>query len=255
MGSKGLSAIQITNIFVFLTILIFPISLRADSGETLTVSYIQHPPYYFTEKGRASGFLIELSRKIFKDAGVRVSFSELPPKRIMQAIRKNDRPHCSVGWFRNPGRERFARFSRPIYQDKPFKALASQAQKHLFSPHSTLRSMFSDKSLTMGMIRGFSYGSAVDALIAEMSPGHRLFNEQTDTVMALSLGGISYVLIAPEEKDMLIRSAGLNPADFTSFRLPDIPFGNKRHLMFAKNTDQALINRINASVSKFVGLE
>jgi polar amino acid transport system substrate-binding protein len=65
---------------------------------------------------------------------------------------------------------------------------------------------------------------------------------------------MTYLLVAPEEISTLITSNKLNTADFTVFRLADIPAGNKRYIMCSKGVDQEVIDKINLSIQKFVKL-
>jgi polar amino acid transport system substrate-binding protein len=222
-------------------------------GETLTLSYLERPPYYHTEQGRADGFLIELSKKIFQDAGVEVIFERMPPKRIMMEIKRADSFHCSVGWFKKPEREKFAKFSLPIYQNRPVAILTTKKQKHLFAPHTTLREVFSDKSLIMATMSAFSYGSFIDQLMKDISPKtHEISSKQKILPKLIMKGRAAYMLTAPEEVETLVRSAGLNPDDFVSITMPDIPAGNRRYLIFSKGVSNEIVERINTSVRKFV---
>jgi len=155
---------------ILLVLLSVSIFLLFSSEERLTVSYLERPPYYFTENEKAGGFLIDLSGKIFKKAGIEVEFVEMPPKRIMAEIKRKDNFHCSVGWFKKAERERFAKFSRPIYQNKPIVILTAKKNEALFSKYKTLKEVFSDKSLLLGVMADFSYGEYIDNLIEKASP-------------------------------------------------------------------------------------
>lgn len=235
---------------ILLVLLALPQSVTC---ETLTASYLERPPYYYTRQGRAEGFLMELSRKIFRDAGIEVVFEMMPPKRIMMEIKKADNFHCSVGWFKKPEREEFAKFSLPIYRDKPVVILTTKKQKQMFAPHKTLREVFSDKSLIMATMSAFSYGSYIDQLMEHVSPKtHEISSKQNLLPKLIMKGRAAYMLTAPEEVQTLVRSAGLNPDDFVSITMPDIPAGNRRYLMFSRGVSDEIVERINTSVRKFV---
>jgi len=45
----------------------------------------------------AEKYRSELSKEIFADAGIEVTFKELPPNRIVHEIRKKDIPFCCIG--------------------------------------------------------------------------------------------------------------------------------------------------------------
>ncbi|MCK5117885.1 MAG: transporter substrate-binding domain-containing protein [Candidatus Aegiribacteria sp.] len=238
----------------FLISLILLLFLPSKSSSTpLTVSYFERPPYYFTKQDRAAGFLIELSRKIFQDAGIEVVFISLPPARIIKAIKNADNPHCSIGWFKKPEREKFAKFSLPIYQNQPVVLLTSKKFKELFLPYKTLQQVFSDKTLIMGKMSSFSYGSYVDDLLTRIAPSSQTITKcQSILIKLIDKGRISYMLAAPEEIPTLITSADLKHADFHTHNLTDIPHGNIRYLIFSQAVQDEVIGRINLSIRKII---
>lgn len=233
-----------------LVLLMLPQSVMC---ETLTVSYLERPPYYHTRQGRADGFLIELSKRIFQDAGVEVVFEMMPPKRIMMELKNADNVHCSVGWFKKPEREEFAKFSLPIYRDRPVVILTTKKQKQMFARHETLRDVFLDKSLIMATMSAFSYGSYIDGLRKDVFPKtHEISSRQNLLPKLIMKGRAAYMLTAPEEVETLVRSAGLDPDDFVAITMPDIPAGNRRYLIFTRGVSDDMIKKINISVRKFV---
>jgi len=230
------------------------ISTSRALGDVLTISYLNRPPYYYEEDHKASGFLIELQKKILQDAGIEAEFKVRPPKRIMLEIKNPKNHYCSVGWFKKPDRERFAKFTLPIYQNEPVVVLTTKQNKHLFSRHTSLKEVFLDNTLTFGGMESFSYGATIDQMIRDLSPRrYKAFYEQQQLIVMLLRQRISYMLIAPEEIETLIRSAKLSPSHFTSIQMSDIPLGNKRYLMCSQGVSDELINKINRSIVRIIG--
>ena len=218
----------------------------------LTVSYFERPPYYFSNRDQAAGFLIDLSKKIFADAGLEVVFISLPPARIIKTIKENRSPLASIGWFKKPEREQFAKFSQPIYQNRPIVLLTSNKLKKKFLPHQELTQIFMDDSLIMGKIGSFSYGPFVDDLLLRLNPqGQIIAKQQANLIKLIAKGRISYMLVAPEEISTLIGSADLKPADFYTHSLSDVPDGNMRYLIFSRLVEDEVIDQINRSIEKF----
>ncbi|MEA1921386.1 MAG: transporter substrate-binding domain-containing protein [Pseudomonadota bacterium] len=219
----------------------------------LTIFYFERPPYYFTDQGQAAGFLIDLSRKIFQDAGIDVAFRFLPPARIIQTIKNAKTPHGSIGWFKKTEREKFAKFSLPIYQNQPIVLLTSRKLKKLIIVYDTLQQVFSDKTLVIGQMSSFSYGPFVDELLTRISPNRlTIATQQSTLVKLINRGRISYMLVAPEEIPNLINSANLTQSDFYTHTLSDIPCGNIRYLIFSQAVPDEVIDRINLSIKKII---
>ena len=242
-----------SNMVSLLCVFLVAVGAPMAMGEPLTVSYLERPPYYYTQRGKAAGTLIELASEIFNDAGIEISFKPMPPKRIMRIIRGNSAPHCSVGWFKKPEREEFAKFSLPFYRNRPITLLTSADRTSFFASYQTLREVFSDDTLVMATISSFSYGPYIDELIKELPPKiHEIPGERIQLVRLIKKGRASYLLTAPEETEMLVKSAGFSQSAFVSIPLKDIPVGNKRYLMCSKKVSDKVIERFNRSLLQFV---
>ncbi|RJP80810.1 MAG: hypothetical protein C4522_07080 [Desulfobacteraceae bacterium] len=221
--------------------------------ETLTVLYLERPPYYFTVNGRAEGFLVKLTRKLFLEADIPVTFSEMPPKRIIKMIKSKKGNFCSIGWFKNPERETFAKFSLPIYQNKPIVILTTKNQQERFQPYRTLKEVFSDKTIVLGIMSEFSYGSYIDDLIKNDPPSNIEITSKQSMIPGLIVKKrAAFMLVSPEEVETLLQAEGHNPDDFLSITMPDIPAGNERYLMFSKGVSDETIEKINQTIRKHV---
>ncbi|MCF6179958.1 MAG: transporter substrate-binding domain-containing protein [Geopsychrobacter sp.] len=235
-----------TLILATICLLLLPQTVLADS---LILSYFERPPYYYTDKGHAAGFLMELTADILRESGVVAEIKALPPNRILMEIKRPGSSHCSVGWFKKPEREEYAKFSLPIYQNKPIVILTTKKQRQRFADYSTLHEVFSDRTLIMATMSAFSYGDVIDQLLTDLRPQtHEISSEQSILPKLLLKGRVAYMLTAPEEIGMLVRSAGLNLSDFVSLPMSDIPAGNKRYLMCSKGVGDDIIDRLNRSI-------
>ncbi|WP_285907917.1 substrate-binding periplasmic protein [Pseudodesulfovibrio pelocollis] len=218
-------------------------------GSTLLVVHLEFPPYYYTtSSGQPEGFLLRKTANIMRLAGIKPEFQSMPAKRILQVMH-SDEPVCSIGWFRTPQREQFAKFSRPIYQNKPLVALHLVRNAGFFRDKHTLADILADPFISMGALEGYSLGTAVDEAIAKARPGMgRVNGDYAQLVRMLAMERFLCILVAPEEKDSLIRVNGLPPDIFASKPLPDIPLGNVRHLMFSRGVPDSFIARIDQAI-------
>ncbi len=239
---------KMKNITIILLIILF-IPLGSVSAQTLTVLYFKRPPYYDTIKNRADGFLVELTRQIFQKANIKPIFKEIPPSRIMRTIKTPNKKVCSIGWFKNKERQGFAKFSLPIYQNKPLVVLTTRSLQHLFERHRTIKDIFSDRLLILAKIDSFSYGAIMDEWINNYAPNiHEISSNQSLLPRLIINNRASYMLVAPEEISMMLQNAKLDEKKFISLSKPDIPPGNKRYIIFSKNVEDHLIERINQSI-------
>jgi len=222
------------------------------TAEPLTVSYFERPPYYFTsESGAADGFLVARTKKILQTAGIEAQFISLTPNKINYILRYANVPHCSIGWFKKPERELFAKFSKPIYQNKPLVILTTREKQKQFKNYKTLAQVFSNKQLVIARIGSFSYGAYVDQLLENLSPKTQFYSrQQTDLLQALHTDQASYMLVAPEEIGQMIIAAKLPEVEFVKISLDEVPSGNLRYLMCGQAVSDNLIEQLNSSIDK-----
>ena len=228
----------------------------ADKTEELRVLYLERPPYYWTENGRPTGFLMNLTRRILDEAGVEATYVTVPAARIIAEIHANRQPLCSLGWFRTSQRETFASFSLPIYRDNPLVLLTARDKAGLFKKHTTLRDVFEDTNLIMAQVASFSYGEALDRMLRDIRVRNLTVSTSQAILPKLILHGrATYMLAAPEEVQTLLRSAGVDPERFVSLKMDDIPAGNLRHFMFSKSVPENVIRRINQAIESLTDQE
>ena len=222
-------------------------------AESLDVLYFEYPPYYHQlPDGSAGGFLVDLGRKVFQRAGVTPRFLFVPSKRIIKDI-QDGRPAASLGWFRTPERESFARFSRPFYVNKPYGILYLKSQARRFHDFTTLRAVMESGAFSMGRVGGLSDGVYVDGILAEFP--ERVVEVSSDTVRLLHMlqaRRFDFVLVPPEEVAVALELAQVPPDDFEIKPMSDIPQGNTRYIMYSKAVDEALVRRIDAALAQEV---
>lgn len=234
-----------------LLVLLAPFFVWAlDSAEPdIKVAYLERPPYYWTDNGQPRGFLLELTQRILRLAGIRTAYAPAPPNRIIADLREDREPICSIGWFRNPERERYARFSLPIYRDRPLVILTTKDRAANFRNHDRLQDVFGDPSLVLAQVASFSFGEAVDGLL-EKTPARSLTVSSGQSVLPRLIleGRVSYMLVAPEEVPTLLQSANVDPGLFVQLTMRDTPAGNLRHLIFSARVSEDMLRKVNAAI-------
>lgn len=239
-----------TPILSLCTSLLLLLSASFARAETLTISYIERRPFYFTEKSQPAGTLLERVRQILVDAKVDHKLLPMAIPRIMSEL-KSTKAHCSIGWYKTKEREAFALFSEPFARDDAFVVLTRKALATQIDSYPTLAALFANKSLNLGVARGFSYGEALDTMIKELKP--TLVDtepEHGSLIGMLAKARFSYMFVIPAELDVMLDGAGLKHADFHTRALPDAPPGDVRHLMCSKAVPKDVVDRLNSSIKK-----
>lgn len=219
---------------------------------SITVHYNERVPYLHATGNGVEGLTATPAAIAFKEAGIPFQWKNTPSKRQMKVIEDNTGCDCAVGWFKNPEREKFAKYTRYIYQDRPQIALARADNEKLRSG-MTVDSVLSNHNLTLEIKDGYSYGSFLDARIAQYKPkAERTTNESINTLRKIHVGRVDYYFIAPEEADGLIESSGLPNSDFKYILFPDMPEGEKRYILCSRKVGDELIEKLNEAIDRRV---
>jgi uncharacterized protein (TIGR02285 family) len=222
----------------------------ASAEEAVSLHYIQRPPYMVRTGDGLTGLTGGPSYQAFKNAKVPVVLQETPFARQLHYLEMNSGLDCMIGMFKKPEREKFARYSKPIYQDQPHVLLTSVANAPRFATHSSVGAVFSDKALVLLVKLGYSYGAALDALIDRYQPIHQTTaDENLAMIRQIQYGMADYILMSPEEATPAIEAAGLKRQFFRQIPLKDMPPGEFRHIMCSKNVSDAVMQRLNAAIT------
>lgn len=218
------------------------------SEPPLAIYYFPRPPYYTTEAdGRAGGILVERVRAIMAQAGIEHRFVEAPSKRVLLMLGQ-DEAACGVGWLRTPSRETLFRFSLPIHRDAPLVALVGSAGLARLPARPTLEGLLGS-DLVLGVIDGFSYGEAVDRMIARANPKRQMVTGEVQRlVRMIAAGRCDWMLLNPLEAHwQLERDPGLARA-LRVLALPDAPASNPRYLMCSQSVAPEVMERIDRAI-------
>ena len=219
-------------------------------AEDLALYYYERPPYYQTRDGRPAGFLLEWAMAVFDDAGVEYHYESIPPGRILQRIREGE-VACSVGWFKTPGRQVYARFTQPVYRDRPPMVLFTDDNVLPMARHASLESLLRDGSLTLGLARGFSCGPYVDAMITRLAPSVVEGEAgQEQMVAMLAQGRFDYMFVAGEEAELLVRWPGAAPGRLRYRTLDDAPQGCERHIMCSRQVPDGVVEALDRAIAR-----
>lgn len=211
-------------------------------AQTVTLHYQERPPYSSLDAaGSVTGVVATPAAEALAGAGIPYQWRQTPSQRQLALIQSGSGLHCGVGWFRNDERAALGRFSRALYRDRPYAALAREA---LGLPDPvTARELLADRGLKLLVKEGYSYGEALDGLILRLKP------DTVDTSaepmlmgQMLRSGRADWMIVAPEEGELIARQ-GLR-----LLPLAGMPDGQSRHLYCSRDLPDAWLARIDAAL-------
>lgn len=224
------------------------ISSSVQATETITLHFYERPPYMIKRGTEATGLTANPAQAAFTQAGIAFEWALTPAKRQLRLIKESTGLDCGVGWLKNPEREAFGKFSRPIYQDKPAVALVRPD----FKPAGeTLAEVLADPNLRVLMKSGLTYGKYVSmqTKIAQAKI-NSVTVEQPMLIRMISAGRSDLMFSTEEESEMSVTSGETGPNSLKVLKFPDIPPGETRHLLCSKKISDATMAKLDAAIEK-----
>jgi polar amino acid transport system substrate-binding protein len=221
------------------------------AGGRITIHYHERHPYYVSHGKRVGGIIGNRINVVFSQAGIPLAWQQTPAKRQLDIIKKNTRREGAVGWFRTPEREVFAKFSRPIYRDRPTIAL-SRADRELIQSGGTLADTLSNRQLVLLKKDGYSYGTFIDRQIETCKPSTMVTSADNQGMLKmLHTRRVDYFFIAEEEAHGLLSHSGLPASDFKTITFSDMPGGNCRYILFSRRVEASTIDRLDRVIANY----
>jgi uncharacterized protein (TIGR02285 family) len=227
----------------------------AHSNEALALMYYERPPFMMDSTDASgtvsvNGISADPSAAAMKAAGLPFRWHKFGAKRIMEIIQENSLAACGVGWFKTAEREQYAKFSRPIYRDKPWVALTPK--KFTLPANTTIASLLTNKDNRILVKENFTYGGL--DLLMQKAQSTRISTtaEISQMVQMIKANRADIMFLADEEASYLLEQGGFRASDFNLVRFPDMPKGILRYFMCSKKVPDEVIQKLNA-VIRFEG--
>ena len=221
-----------------------------NSGRII-IHYHERHPYYISQGKGVGGIIGDRITFVFEQAGIPLAWQKTPAKRQLDIIKKNSGREGAAGWFKTPKRETFAKFSRPIYQDKPTIALA-RADQELIQSGLPLADTLVNRRLRLLRKDGYAYGGFIDNLLDRIRPNQTVtFADNVSMLKMIHTRRVDYLFIAEEEADDLLTETGLPSSDFKKIAFTDMPQGNRRYILFSRQVEDSTIGRLNRVIQYY----
>jgi len=226
-------------------------ALGAVSGavaQTVTLHYNSRPPYLIVQDNVLTGLTGSPAVAAFRAGGVPYVVVETSAKRQLKVLQDNSGLDCAVGWFKNPERETFAKFTKPIYQDEP-QIVLTAVDSAKIKASDAVESVLANPNLSLLVKKSYSYGSALDALIDKYQPRREVVAVENIQMFKLVLAKkADYMFTAPEEALVTIPLAGLQASQFNLIKLAHMPKGEYRYILCSQRVPDATIAKLNAAI-------
>jgi polar amino acid transport system substrate-binding protein len=228
------------------------LSKESVDNNIINLHYNERPPYLVTTETGVGGLTGDPTTIVFEKSNLAFQWVQTPSKRQIYILQQNSGRDCLPGWFKTGEREAFAKYTLPIYQDKPQIALA-RADNDKIPFVATVGEVLSKPQLTLLVKDGYSYGSFLDQKITELNPARlETTVENSGMLKMVYAGHADYFLIAPEEAEGLIKTSEFDLQDFKTVHFTDIPDGEQRFILCSLQVDDSIIEQLNMAIRQNV---
>jgi polar amino acid transport system substrate-binding protein len=225
------------------------LSAFAQAEPPLKVLYYErHPFHYKDAEGKIVGLVGTPATQAFRKAGIAISWELVPASRILAVIKSNAEAICSPGWFKDPVRDAYARFTVPLYKSLPPVGLV-RAESPIRQGVAA-KDLLEDPKTRLIVKQSLSYGDYLDGLIAKM-PRQQVeivTAEYVNMVKMIKGGHADLMIETAEQVEMTIREAGFKSDDFHLLKFPDVTARNDRYIMCSRQVPAELIARLNEAI-------
>ncbi len=221
----------------------------------IALHYYERKPFHYTAPdGRVMGLVVTPTEQAFAEAGLPIKWVLTPANRILFELERNATADCTPGWYRKPDREAYARFSSPIYRDRPLVGLARSDTR--FPQGITARQLLGRPDTKLLVKTNFSQGAYMDALIAKMPAGQvdASPGEVSSLVKMVNAGRADLIITTQEEVELYVNQAELKMKDFRVLVFPDVPAVEMRYILCSKLVPAEVITRLNKAIAEKVRL-
>ena len=224
------------------------LSLGAQA-QGLTLHYQERAPYSTTQPdGSVVGLAATPAARALAQASLAFVWARTPSQRQLALIQEGDGLHCGVGWFRNAERAALGKFSKPLYRDRPFGALARSDSP--LRPGLRAHEAMALAGHALLVKEGYSYGAQIDRLIEAQTPPPLKTSAETAQMLRMLLAGrAGWMIVSPEEAQVLRQDAGHAAAPLRSVAFQDAPAGETRHLYCNRAVPDAWLARIDQALA------
>jgi polar amino acid transport system substrate-binding protein len=226
-------------IFLIFT-LFLPIILTA---QNLTILYEQRKPYVEEDTNSLKGLVATPIIKALEQANINYILKQKPSKRHLFEIKANNHAICAIGWFKNNEREKFAKFTKTVYQDKPM-GIIKRKSNHMINGSMDIDTLLQQNIKLLGK-KSYSYGKFIDSKTKQYSI--KRLNVSSDNIKMLTLIAkkrADFLFISFEEAYELLKNHPLKDS-LEFIHLQNMPKGNKRYLICSKKVNDTIITMIN----------
>jgi polar amino acid transport system substrate-binding protein len=220
----------------------------ARAEDVITLLFTDRAPYTeMTQDGSPVGLVATEATYAFMTADLRYAWQVSSFKRILQTIEQPTGQNCAAGLYKTPERERFAKYTKPIFRDGQTVLIV---RKEIAVPSSVkFEYILTIPNLRILVKGSYSYGAMIDGIFAKLKPNLIIADVEVRQMVEMLKGNRGDALIASaEEANYLMKELDRSGRTLKTVSLIDSPLGEYRYILCSKAVPDDVIERLNRTI-------
>jgi polar amino acid transport system substrate-binding protein len=221
----------------------------ASADVPIELLYSERPPFmYMNTDGTLEGTAATPAIRAFKRANIGFVLREASPARRLGEVKENAGRVCSIGLYKTPEREVFARFSKSVSQDSKMIALASP---RLQVPKVVSVSELLQRTDVSVLVKDkISYGHYLEAQFATMKAQRVGTTAEYEQLFRMIKNERAQLLFLPEEEARFyLAQTKLLGSDSRLITFKGMPPGEKRYITCSKSVPDDVLESLNKAIA------
>ncbi|MCU7835815.1 MAG: transporter substrate-binding domain-containing protein [gamma proteobacterium symbiont of Taylorina sp.] len=215
------------------------------SEDILEIVYEPREPYVIEAQNSITGLVASPLIEALDNSKINYQLKNKPSKRHLLEIKANKKALCAVGWFKNPEREQFAKYSNPLYQDKSMGIIA--LKKTEITEGISIDNLLKKNRISILVKDSYSYGNFLDTKLSN-SNVKKTKATNKNMLSMIAKKRADFMFISYEEAIELL--AVHKYKDRLKFIvISNMPQGNNRYLICSKRVDSEIIINLNEYIN------
>lgn len=221
---------------------------EVEASDVVTLHYQERVPYEYQDNGQVQGLWATPAEQAFRKADIPFKWAATPITRQLHLMQSNRGLHCAAGRFWTADRAQWARFSKPIYRNRPM-GLIARSDNAALRGYSHMEHAIKTPTVRLLVKKGYSYGPKIDGYIAQRrQPTSSTHDESLHMLRQIHRGMADTFPISEDEFEGLLARTSLPAHDFVLLKFPDAPKSELRYIMCSMKVPPHTMERLNAAI-------
>jgi uncharacterized protein (TIGR02285 family) len=217
-------------------------AMAAEKLERIQLHYADRPPYATSATGgEPKGVVASVAARVFRKAKIPFAWEKTPVNRQFAILKENKGLNCAIGFEKTDERERFGKFTEPLYISQPFIAITSLKVKE--KSGVTLKHMLANYTILVK--ENYTQGASITSLIANSPNKYLTSVESSQMVEMIARARADFMLLSNDELEYYVQHGVIDPHDIHVLMLSDVNLRFQRRIMCSKSVSDQVIEKLN----------